>query len=76
MTGIYQTKDEMQARRVLGSAASLGVDLRFSLHDGWYSILVVPAVDDRDAARLARLARTLANTDLRGIPLSPHLQID
>lgn len=61
--GIFQTRDELQARRVLGHYAT-EYAARYTYHDGWFSILI-PSRFTECAAYLNGIAKTVANTDIK-----------
>jgi hypothetical protein len=61
--GIFQTQDELQARRVLGHYAK-EYAARFTYHDGWFSVLI-PSRFAECAAYLNEIAIAVAHTDIK-----------
>ncbi|HEX5433509.1 MAG TPA: hypothetical protein VFY05_04675 [Candidatus Angelobacter sp.] len=68
-TAIFQTRYEVQARRVLGSLTFRGERLQFLFKDGWFAVIFPELIPAAEAAHLNRLAHALANTDLKPQPL-------
>lgn len=73
-TGIYTTRDELLARRVLSNITHDGQRPVFLFKEGWFEV-VFPGILDADLAHnLNQYAHTVANTDLRPLPLSNFKQ--
>lgn len=74
-TGLFQTQDEGQARRVLSSLRTPdGQPCEFIYKEGWYQIIAPGLLAPEDAASMNRYAHTLANVSLKPQPLSAFKQ--
>lgn len=69
MTGIFQTKQEIEVRRVLGWLRGKNIAAEFFYKDGWYEVLLPEVSDPCVANELNRLAHTIAHSDIQ----PPHL---
>lgn len=69
MTGIFQTKHEIEVRRVLSWLQAKNIAAEFSYKEGWYSVILPEVSDPSVAHELNQLAHTIAHSDIQ----PPHL---
>jgi hypothetical protein len=74
--GIYQTQDELKARRVLGLLSKQGYSVAFLFKEGWFEIVVHGIIAEETAHQLNKLSHTIANTDIKPHPLAVFRQED
>lgn len=73
-TGIFQTRDELKVRRVLSWAREAKLSPTFLYKDGWYEVWVLTSAVGTAGSYYARLAATIASTDLVASPLCEFTQ--
>ena len=73
-TGIYITRDELRARRVLSNVTHQGQRPIFLFKDGIFEIIFPGLLPEDEAHELNKYAHTVANTDLRPFSLSCFTQ--
>lgn len=75
-TGIYQTQDELKARRVLGLLSQELFSITFLFKDGWFALVTTDIIAEEAAHRLNQLSHAVANTDIKPQPLAAFRQGD
>lgn len=69
MTGIFQTKYEIEVRRVLSWLRTKNIAAEFIYKDGWYEVILPELSAPWVANELNQLAHTIAHSNLQ----PPHL---
>ena len=75
-TGIYQTKDELKARRVLGLLSQKLHSVAFLFKEGWFEIITLDNLAEETAHELNQLSHAIASSDIKPQPLAVFRQGD
>src|SRR5258708_3342320 len=75
-TGIYQTQDELKARRVLGFLSQELSSVAFLFKGGWFEIITLDIIAEQTADQLNELSHAIANSDVKPQPLPVFRQED
>jgi hypothetical protein len=75
-TGIYQTQDELKARRVLGFLSQELSSVAFLFKDGWFEIVTPDIITEQTAHQFNELSHAIANSDIKPQPLAVFRQGD